>query len=299
MLNVRGFLHRGMLISMPALLAICACDDNPEAPDAGVEMVTIAGTVFNIDLGVPAEGILVRLLDTSHADVAATGSDGRFELQVPKGSELILSTDDPDGATDNWIQLINVDVPLMVANENILDWLTHACPQTSGGTYGSVAIWDRYLAEADDSNGDCFEPLRQADAPGGLTVVFAGCESGAFTLHADMSLEITDPACPVGYVDATKKHPANMDATQGPEMFYPCTQDRTDDSGWALSFCDTTFTGSTVTVTFTDLDLGRNLAFETPITVPVRPGAMTLMFGLTIDGVTNQNIRDVFACIAP
>ncbi len=120
--------------------------------------------VRNIDTAELAHGVRVHLLDTQYADDVPTGTDGAFELNVPKGSTLWLVTDDFSASTDTLYPMINGDIPPVVANDDIFDMPIHACPERVGQPSSSLAVYDAYLANQDAANGDIFVPLGVSDA---------------------------------------------------------------------------------------------------------------------------------------
>ena len=105
------------LLGFVLLLTNSCSDDNTGVNGGG--MVTIAGVVRSIDDGSLAEGVLIRQLDTDYVDEVATGSDGKYELRVPKGTKLLLhADDDPASGQDKWFPFINVDIPSVVVNDD-------------------------------------------------------------------------------------------------------------------------------------------------------------------------------------
>lgn len=278
------------------IVAPSCSDDETTGPTA--DMVTIAGMVVNVDDFSLVEGVRVSLLDSPYADDFPTGTDGQFELQVPRGSKLLLKTDDFDrNRKDDWLPLINVDVPNVVANDDILGWVIHACPvsQCADGDTGSVAYWDNYLQNGDQSNGDLFVPTSTAFTSGVIAVLNVFCENLSLVAPEDMSVTTNAPEFPIGYM---KKGPGGFPvlACTSPDVVHPASRTTTDSSGWVMSFGDRSFTGDTVELTFTDMDGQRGFAFVSPLEVPVRPGTLTLVWAIAVDGVPNKTILDILPC---
>ena len=286
-------------IVLMAVLVVASCGDD-QATNTDTPMVTIAGVVRNIDTAELAHGVRVHLLDTQYADDVPTGTDGAFELNVPKGSTLWLVTDDFSASTDTLYPMINGDIPPVVANDDIFDMPIHACPESVGQPSGSLAVYDAYLANQDAANGDIFVPLGVSDASGIAVFPFWGCEGGAQVLSGNtFGVSSNQPAFPVAYVDATCILVNGWDPTCNPIM-HPSTRLVTDDvAGLAVSFGAPGFTDKSVTFTFDDTLSTRNLQWP-PIIIPVRPGALSLAWPVWIDGNTNVSFKEFFeACIKP
>ncbi|MEE9268976.1 MAG: hypothetical protein V3V49_01835 [Candidatus Krumholzibacteria bacterium] len=285
------------LVGVVAFVAPGCGDDETTGPT--IDMVTIAGMVMNVDTGEPAPGIRVSLLDTPYADDLATGTDGAFELQVPRGSELLLKTDDFNrNRKDDWFPLINVEVPTVVANGNMLNWRIHACPvtQCADGDTGSVAYWDNYLQNGDQNNGDIFVPTNSAFTSGVITVIYWFCDNGVETSPAGLSVTTNVPEFPVCYMkEGTQTWFPELVCTS-PDVVYPASRATTDSSGWVMSFGDRDFTGDTVELTLTDTDPQRGFVFPPPFDIPVRPGTLTAVFALAVDGVPNKTVVELLTC---
>ncbi|MFQ5610373.1 MAG: hypothetical protein ACE5F8_08920, partial [Woeseiaceae bacterium] len=108
-----------IVLCCATIVLTLACNEDKTAPCCVPEMVTIAGTLVNLETGLPAEGGRVWQLDTPYGDDIATGTDGAFQLQVPKGTVLYLASDDFDTQNDAWFPLINAEIPPVVANSDI------------------------------------------------------------------------------------------------------------------------------------------------------------------------------------
>jgi len=217
-----------------------------------------------------------------------TGTDGVFSLEVPKGSPLYLHTDDFDTSNDNWIPLINIDSPVVVANSDMLDFPIHCCPQTTCKSPadslfdGSVAIWDNYLQNGDQNNGDMFVPTSPNNSGGTIVMLMGDCPNSD-----SVSVTTSAPEFPVGYMLADKTFPSDdgsLSCGYGPDYFYPSTRTTSDPSGFAVSFGDPAFAGQTVTVTITDALSQPFRNFSSPVEVPVRPGTLSLVWPLTVNG---------------
>jgi len=272
----------------------CSDDDNDPV---GPQLITISGKVRNVDTGEFAVGVRVSLYgNLSYADGAPTGTDGAYTIQVPAGSSVVLRTDDFDPATDAWFPLLNCDVPvinvdqLSEADRNA--WPIHACPQTQAPQRGAVAIWDYYLANADDqTNGDLFAATTSANSGGVLSIVHSGCDSGAQASYDSISVSSSSASLPIAYMKAGwRQDPAN-----GPDCIHPSTRTVTDRNGWAISFGDSNATDSTVVLTFSDMKPGRGLTWG-PYECPVREGAISMVWALSIDGVTNKAFKETAIC---
>jgi hypothetical protein len=275
-----------------AIVTLVSCEDDA-TNTGGPELVTVAGVVRNIDNGEKARGVRVHLLDKpEYRDEVATGTDGAFELKVPKGSTLWLVTDDFNASTDTLFTMINGDIPPVVANADVLDWPIHACPESRSQSSGSLGVYDTYLANQDAANGDIFVPLDVADASGIAVFPFWGCEGGAQVPSGyAFSVSSNETAFPVAYLDRTCL--ANgWDVNCSSPWMYPPSRTVTDDVvGLALSFGAPGFTGKSVTFTFDDTLSTRNLQWP-PIKIPVRPGALSLAWPVWIDGNTNHSFKE-------
>jgi len=273
-----------LLIAVFAVLHLGGCGDTATNPG----LVTITGTVRNIDDGQVAEGVRVRLLDTDFSDATQTGSDGAFLIQIPRGSPLLLYTDDFDNTrADAWFPLINAEYPPAVANENLTDWPIHACPNTVMPQKGSLAAWDNYLANGDVANGDLFVPDNCASSGGIVAVLILGAAGGQELENADFSLTLDADAFPDGYIHTDNFFDENFipDPSLGPDILYPGARTVTDWGGGFVSFGDPAFGGTQVTMTFTDADANRGLVWRSPVAVPVRPGTISLIIPCHVDGV--------------
>ena len=279
---------RVLLLAAFAVLVCVACEDDSTNSGGSVELVTVAGIVRNIETVQPATGVRVRLLGTQYADEVATGTDGAFELKVPKGSKLWLVTDDFNASQDLWFPMINVDVPTLIATGDMLDRPIHACPQ-QGGLLGG---FDNYLEIHDDANGDIFEATSVAEAGGIVMLSFWGCEGGELVPDGYTFSVSTEPGCPVGYWDPSCGDPSCS-------ILYPPTRTVTDDvGGFAYGACAPDFTRESVTYTFVDTLSDRNLTWPSA-EIPVKRGAVSWVWALWIDGNTRVSFKEFLEVCPP
>jgi hypothetical protein len=272
-----------------APLGGCDCKDS-----TGIQFVTIRGQVYNVDTLMPAEGVRVSLLDTGYADAVATDMNGNYVIKIPKGTVLALVTDDFNSMNDDWFPLINFDGPPVTATANIDNWQIHACPRTAPPQVGSVAIWDNYLANADDqSNGDLFEPPSCALSGGVISYLFVECRGGTLLFSDSMAVSIPTQGFPIGFV--RKEWFATKDPTLGPACVYPGSRTVTDSCGWMVSFGDTAVAARSATVNVAEGRVSRGLSYPGSVEVPVRPGMITIVIEASIDGVP-ATIREVAMC---
>ncbi len=288
-----------LLLSMPPFGV--GCDDD-EIVGGDVTLVTVQGIVVNVDDATIAQGVLVSLLDTEYTDAVMTGTDGAFSIDVPEGSELLLFTDDPPTAkADNWFPLINVEMPLVVANEDIEGLIIHACPATSGTAGGSVAIWDDYLANQDDqTNGDAFAATSSAASAGIVTALFWECDAIAGASPDERFLEgiqVTASSTDFPMCYPLNSRTFGVDLAVQSESICESADSETDVNGWALSFGDPASTDDSIEITIVDTNVGRALSFESPATIPVRPGTISLVWGIVVDGVLNVSVNDLIDCL--
>ncbi len=283
---------RVLIVLLTLTLLVPACDDTSTNEPGQRDLVTVAGIVRNVDTFEPAPGVRVRLLDSSYADAVATGTDGAYELKVPRNSKLILVTDDFDTNVDEWYPVINVDFPPVTADRDMLDWPIHSCPQSIGQPIGSLAVYENYLKDQDDANGDIFPAKSMNEAAGTLFVGFWLCENGG----------VRDSGYSFGVKSDSNDFPfafqntcvlrCGWDVTCNPVM-HPSTATACDDSvGNAISFGAPSFSGTTVTVTLCDTLSTRNLEWTRDVQLPVRKGALTLAFPCAIDGVTDKSFKE-------
>ncbi len=267
--------HRVALLMTILVMWGCGNDDNNGSGPEN-NMVTIAGKVRDLESGDLAPGVKVRLFGTGYEDAVPTGSDGAYEIKVPRGVRLLLMTDDFNPADDRWIPLINVDVVPVYANGDMLDWPIHCCPWGSDPQRGSTSIWDNYLANCDDTeNGDLFEPRSTAEATGIIDAVFiADC---FFTFADSISVTADDPAAPIGYHDCTAIDISGVPVATQCNVFRPASWTQTDCSGAIVGFCDNSFSGSSVNLTIKDNSLMRKTEFPATVNMPVAPGTISLL----------------------
>jgi len=266
--------HLPAIVMLSLVLVFPACED--DSGTAVDPMVTVAGVVRNVDDGSFAQGVRVRLWNTSYADDVPTGSDGTYELKVPRGSKLLLFTDDFDAGDDVWFPLVNCDPVPVYANDDMLDVPIHCCPKTVSPNPGSVAIWDNYLANCDDTeNGDMFEPHSSAAAKGIFSsLVVSDC---SFTLADSINVVTGTPGAPIGYINENVVSFAPAPVASECNIFHPASVSQTGSLGYSQGFFDDSFVGSTITVTVTDNDAARNIDFPASIEVPVAPGTISLL----------------------
>jgi hypothetical protein len=286
-----------LLVVAACMLAIplASCDDNNSPPP--VDLVTVAGHVRNVDNAQLASGVRVSLYGTTYQDEVATGTDGAYSLRVPRGSKVELYTDDFDSANDTWFPLVNVDPVPTFANQDIVDWPIHCCPNAPAN--GSVAAWNNFLQNSDDANGNRFVPTVCTQSGGIISIVFLeGINQLQVLPNLDsVSVASSSPAFPNGFVRLENFFsPTGPDPSLGPDILYPSSRTFTDGSGAFFSFGDPANTATTVTLQITDVT-GRGPAFATPWVVPVRSGMITLILSGTMDDVPSGNFRE-FACWA-
>jgi len=297
-----------MYLAPVVLLGGCSSEDT--------SLVTVAGTVVNIDTQVAAPGVVVSLLDQGDAYASAvTGADGLFTLRVPKGSPFELVTNDwggldkdmPPAPTDDyWITLINVEPALPVINDDIAI-IIHACPTPDspygwkGGSngYGSVAVWKNFMA-----NSTTRPDYTDATDVSGKMVVFT--HSGTppnmdlgFPLYSitGTTIGIVESSFgKFGYWDALKVFNTAVpgceglgvhDASRGPDMFVENGIANGPGISASIAFGNQGYTDDTVTLTFTDTDAMRNIDYSavSPLVVPVRDRATTMV---TLGSVDNR-----------
>ncbi len=282
------------LVQLLVLGTAAGCGDDSST---SVDLVTVRGIVRAIDTGVPAPNTKVTLLGTSYSS-PETGTDGAYVIRIPRGSKLELYTDDfSPSMADESFPLINVDVPAIVASANIDDWSIHTCPQTAAPGAGSVAIWDQYLALADDQNyGDRYVSTTSAATSGVVSILAWGCEGGAQANPTGLEFDFESPAFPVGY-GKWKFMANNLDPAVGTDLLYPVDRAVCDTSGWVLSWGDPAFTGTTVRTTVRDTSSARGLAFVSPFDIPVRPGTISLVWYCYVDGQANKTFKEMAQCI--
>ena len=272
---------RAMIVLVLIALLLPACEDDSTS-GGPVELVTIAGVVRNVDDASTAVGVRVRQWGTTYADDVATGTDGAFELKVPRGTKLTLYTDDFNSTTDVWFPLINVDIVPIVANDDVLDLPIHACPRLPPGDTGSLPIWDRYLLSCDDTeNGDLFEPTSSNEAGGVVAILTPNaCD---FAGYDSLTCDLGVPEAPMGYM-STILGWTNQGTPYSTtcNVFEPGSVTQTSVIGWAQSFLDETSSHSRLTLTVTD-NSTRGLVFPSA-EVPVAKGVISLLLVGVIDG---------------
>ncbi len=283
---------RVLILLLTVALLVPACDDTSTNEPGQGDLVTVAGIVRNIDTLQPAPGVRVRLLDSSYSDEVATGTDGAYELKVPRNSKLILVTDDFDTNVDEWYPIINADFPPVAADRDMLDWPIHSCPQTIGKPDGSLSALDNYLKNQDDANGDIFPANSLAECSGVLFLSIWICENG--TIPADgyaIRVKTDTDAFPVAYPN-TCVLTHGWCITCDPVMHSPDYTACDDSLGQALSFGAPSFSGNMVAVTLEDTLSSRNLQWTLNTQLPVRKGTITITFPCVIDGVADKSFKE-------
>jgi hypothetical protein len=274
----------------------CGCPDPPVEPSGTVQIV---GQVRNVDNGRPAPGVRVTLWGHEGPTSAETDSEGNYRITVPVGATLLLHTDDFDSTNDVWFPLINAELPSLTATEPLTDWTIHACPRSTCPEVGSVGVWDDYLENDDDANGDLFEPTRSADSGGILSVLLFEVwhreaeGDTVFNGMADIEVSVSDPDLPAGYMRSvfTKQGTPHCELAD-PVALFPSTRTVTPgETGWALSFAPSGFDREHVAVSFRDTLSSREHDI-TPYIVPMAPGTITLTLGGSLNGVPNQRFAD-------
>ena len=300
--------------NLPFLLvgfAVLSCCD--DCPTTSQELVTVSGIVNNIDAlpnaSVPnaAKGVRVSQFGTGFSDIVATGDDGRFAIQVPKGTQLLLMTDDFDDTNDEWFPLINADYPGMYASEDMENLIIHACPQTSGMEPGSVAAWDNFLANWDDNHGDQFAPTSAAESGGIISFVLTHSEVDTSTNmrrcgpKAGVQISLNSDAFPVCYADPTKFGTPGIgpDPNAGPDICYPPGK-QSSGPGPVFSFGAPSSSSTRVLATFADTIASRGIQFKSPYPIPVQPGTITLLFVGSVDSDGERHFTEVLStCSSP
>lgn len=274
------------------LIVACSDEDNGTGPDE--DLVTITGTVINVDTGEVAEGVRVSLLDTVYMDDRPTGGDGGFVLRVPRGSQLVLHTDDFEASTDEWFALINVETPQPVAHDNISGFITHCCPNSKGEDFGSIAVWDAYLTNEDDMNGDIFDSEISEQTDGIISPLFIECNKLEFLPPDGFGVEAN--GVEFVYFDNDSTFAADPPMSPDRVRHVHFGADATDLSGWAAAFVEG---GQTeVELSITDRRGDRGWSFDSPIVVPTRPATITLVWLLMVDGVPNSPVEDIVPCFS-
>jgi hypothetical protein len=281
----------GCVFAALALGALGGCDSD----DDKVQLVLITGTVINIDTATAAKGVRVALLDSEFSAEVPTGDDGSFTIRVPEGSVLYLVTEDFNTATsDDWIPLINIDTPGVVASGPIENLLVHACPHSSGNATGSEAVWDSYLAGEDDANGDRFVPTVSDDSGGNVVLLAQSCNGTSFVSVDSLFVNFNNPLFPTAYFNSDELFASGLDTMVTPKAYPP--DHGTDSSGWVMSFGDPSYGGGILTATITDMRASRDWIFG-PAEIPVRPGTISLVWAVILDGVTGNSLQDLLPCL--
>jgi hypothetical protein len=270
-----------------ALFAQGCSDDDDES-----NMVIVTGVVRNVDNGARVAGARVTLLDTEFTTDVPTGADGAFRLEVPRGSRLILHTDDFNPAEDIWFPLLNVDNPDIIADDHIEGLAIHTCPHTTAPQLGSVAVWDNYLQNGDEANGDMFEVERAIDAGGIVSILTFDSRDGAYS-PLPMRLELMSRDYPVGYVDGSKVWPPGSgtpDPSLGPHIIHP--PDFPGSSDVFFSFAPSGSSVRALAVSLNDVEGLLTTQFPAMHTIPVRPGTITLGLWCAIEGVGGKSFTE-------
>jgi hypothetical protein len=291
------------------MVAGCSSDDS--------SLVTVTGSVVNIDTSAPAEGVVVSLLGRSDLYASATtGPDGLFTLEVPAGSAFELVTNDWGGldkdtplaraaVDDHWLTFINVDPALATITDDTAI-VVHACP-TAGSPHtwnngqaglGSAAVWQNFL----ESSTTAPQYTDAVDLSGKIVVFFH------FGTPPNNDLGI-----PVNHITGTQvdfveqdfgrmgywsvpdvfnfqveghEGSAVQDASVGPDMF---TGGAANGPGTSVSIAiaNQAYSDDTVTLTLVDTDGARNIDFSSvsPLVVPVRDQAATFVALGSVDNV--------------
>jgi len=301
-----------------AAISVGGCGDDE------TEMVTVSGVVFNIDTLAPAEGVVVWLIDHKEINSGeATGADGAFTIEVPKGSPNALMTDDfadfetfpparisvntraafPEPFDDYplaWFPLINTDLSHTPTIEENMEGLPiHACPNPVTSSNGAIMALDYYMAEADTNEG-YFAPVTTVMEAGAGVVALATffLENGNFGDQSGLGVSIEESEWPevYGSFDGIMDPVTfTIAADRGPNAMLPSpATTETDGSGFFYSIADPAeFDGDTVTVTYTHDTYDFGASFE----VPVRPYAYTLLLPVAIDGVGGKTVKEAFEAL--
>ena len=282
-----------------ATISILGCGgDNGDNIVGSGSLVTVSGFVLSIDNGAPALGTRVYLLDNEDKYSAVIDANAQYSIDLPAGSDMLLVVDDADpaltGPAGSWFKLLNYDVIFQptVPEGGLNGYLIHGCPQTKGQTLGSIAVWDNYLANGDDANGNLFS-VTNSDNASIISCVFLQSTNGQFSSIENMSVTIDESDYFVAYARFENVFsPGGPDATLGPNAYYPASRIETDPSGFITSFV--TSRTDEITLNIIDSDQSRGLSFKTPNSVPVRPNMITLLLPGAVDGVTNKSPFEVF-----
>jgi hypothetical protein len=294
----RQIIHPQAVIVILLALGVGACSDDDEDKVTGPTLVTVSGVVRSIDSAEPASGIKVTLLGTSYADEVATGSDGKYSLKVPQGSVLYLHTDDFNPSTDDWFPLINAEGVPVVANADVPDFPIHSCPQTSCDDPlsptrgGSVAMWDYHLQNFDDANGDRFVPTTSAGSGGIVVWLMGDCNNGS-DYSDSMAAVSNDPDFPVAYAAD-----GFFGACPPTEVAYPASRTVSGPFGVAFSFGNPSNADQTIAVEANDGSSAPYRMPRSPVSVPVRPGTITLAWFSTVNGAEGTFKNYACACIS-
>lgn len=280
-------------------LLFIACDNDGRKIMGEEDLVTVSGFVLSIDNGAPALGTKVYLLDHEDEYSAIVDENSQYSIQVPVGSRLLLVVDDASpsssGIAGNWYRLLNYD-PIFretVPEGGLANHLIHGCPQTKGQTIGSIAVWDNYLANGDEVNGDLFN-VNNTDNASIISGVFLQVVNDQFSLIENMTATIDKSDFFIAY--ARFQNVFNQDrlpdASLGPHVYHPADRNKTDVSGFFTSFV--TSRTDEITLNIIDADRNRQLGFKSPNSVPVRPNTITLILPGAIDGVPNKSPFEIF-----
>ena len=281
-MNARWHLTVLVVALLACSLPFSGCDNNDDT-------VLLSGIVRNVDLSIPAPGIRVTLWDTDFKDDVATGTDGKFAIRVPRGSQLLLATDDFDTSQDLWFPLLNVEYPATIVSEDMTDLAIHACPRSVCPELGSVAAWDNYLQNGDANNGDLFEPSSSAACTAIVSMIVLGAEAGAQTFADSMRITLDAPELKVAYLRGDRVFDPNgtPDCSLGPDITFPGSATETDPYAFVVSFGGSNFSGDEVELTLTDIKASRALNWTNPTRVPVAPGVISLLFPCFVDSQAN------------
>lgn len=96
------------------------------------DLVTVSGTVINIDTFNPAVGVRVYLIDHETDFNTVTDDLGAFSIDIPVGTEFVLVTDDLDSTTNDWFPTANIEIFKPKIDASFSGYQIHACPDVNG-----------------------------------------------------------------------------------------------------------------------------------------------------------------------
>lgn len=114
------------------------------------DLVTVSGSVTNVDTQSPAANIKVYLYNHEDDYNTETNELGQFSIKIPVGTRFILVTDDADGSSkDDWFRLANFEAFKPVVDKGFSGYVIHACPTVKSSVGVESAIATAYATNAD------------------------------------------------------------------------------------------------------------------------------------------------------